>query len=101
MNDAAAVTPRGADGAERQTGSRDDALLTALTRALRTLGEAGETDAASRIAARAWSEIRRTDPAGAERLNGTLHYLARLPGPSPAHRAASRPETDREESHDG
>lgn len=70
---------------------REAALLRALTRALRALGEAGEVDAASRIAARAWSEIRHTDPHAAERLNGTLHYLARLPDPvdAPRHHAVN------------
>ncbi len=62
-------------------GDREAALMRALTKALRKLGEAGEVDVASRLAAQAWSDIRHTDPDAAERLNGTMHYLARLPDP--------------------
>jgi len=50
-----------------------------LTRALRRLGQAGYPDDANRLAARAWSAIRHHRPSDAERLNGTMHYLARLP----------------------
>lgn len=59
-----------------------DALLRVLTKALRALGEAGEPESASRLAAQGWSAIRHTRPAAAERLNGTMHYLARLPDPT-------------------
>lgn len=55
--------------------------MQALTRALRKLGEVGYPDEASRIAARAYSAIRHEDPTNAERINGTMHYLARLPDP--------------------
>ncbi|MBX3088527.1 MAG: hypothetical protein KF742_08540 [Cryobacterium sp.] len=54
-------------------------LLQALVRSLRKLGEAGHPDEASRIAAKVYSALRHDDPASAERINGTMHYLARLP----------------------
>ncbi len=50
-----------------------------LVRSLRELGKAGRPDAASRLAAAAWRALRDVSPREAERLNGTLHYLARLP----------------------
>ncbi len=53
-------------------------LTRVLSRALRTLGERGGAEGASRLAAQAWVSVRSTDPAAAERLVGVLHYLARL-----------------------
>ena len=50
--------------------------LAALQRAL---GNAGRPDAASRLAAKAWWALRATGPREAERVNGVMHYLARLP----------------------
>nr|AGC71782.1 hypothetical protein [uncultured bacterium A1Q1_fos_2116] len=50
-----------------------------LVRALRALGNAGQPDTASRLAARAWWVLKSQHPREAERLNGVLHYLARLP----------------------
>lgn len=44
-------------------------------RALRMLGEAGEEEAACRLAAEGWSLLRHDYPDEAYRLNGTLHYL--------------------------
>jgi len=55
-----------------------DDLATALVGALRRLGEAGEPEAASRLAARAFVAVRRDEPRIAERLNGVMHHLARL-----------------------
>ncbi len=46
-----------------------------LIRALKALGDKGATDLACRIAADAWSSIRKTHPEEAEKLNGVLHYL--------------------------
>lgn len=46
-----------------------------LIRALKALGDEGHTDLACRIAADAWSALRRTHPGEAARLNGALHYL--------------------------
>ena len=50
-----------------------------LVRALRALGQAGQPDAASRLAAKAWWSLRTVRPREAERLNGAMHFLARLP----------------------
>lgn len=50
-----------------------------LVKTLRALGQAGHPDAASRLAAKAWWALRNTRPREAERINGALHYLARLP----------------------
>jgi len=50
-----------------------------LVRALRALGNAGQSDTASRLAARAWWVLKSQHPREAERLNGISHYLARLP----------------------
>ncbi len=50
-----------------------------LVKALRGLGAAGRPVAASRLAAQAWWVLRDEWPRQAERINGTMHYLARLP----------------------
>lgn len=50
-------------------------------RALKALGEAGQTDLASRLAAEGWKEIRHESPEEAERLNGALHWLNRTARP--------------------
>lgn len=60
----------------------DDALdetTDVLVKTLRALGQAGHPDAASRLAAKAWWALRPSRPREAERINGVLHYLARLP----------------------
>jgi uncharacterized protein (DUF2249 family) len=55
------------------------ALTRVLVRALRALGEAGRPVLASQLAAAGWTVLRHEHPSDAERLNGLLHYLARLP----------------------
>jgi hypothetical protein len=50
-----------------------------LLKALRALGEAGRPDAASRLAAKAWWALHDVRPREAERINGAMHFLARLP----------------------
>ncbi|GAA3753611.1 hypothetical protein GCM10022240_03210 [Microbacterium kribbense] len=60
----------------------DRDLVTLFTKALRKLGEAGEVEEASMLAAQAWWGLQKTDPRAAERVNGTMHYLARLPAGS-------------------
>jgi streptomycin 6-kinase len=50
-----------------------------LDRALRALGNAGEDDAAARLAAEAWWLLRGPSPGAAQRLNATLHYLTLRP----------------------
>jgi hypothetical protein len=64
-------------------GSPDQALaqLTDLfCRGVRALARAGQPDEANRLAARAWWVLRETSPAGAEHVNGVMHFIARLPG---------------------
>jgi hypothetical protein len=46
-----------------------------LDRAVRALGDAGETAAACRLAAEAWWLLKAPAPGVARRLNATLHYL--------------------------
>jgi hypothetical protein len=57
--------------------SHDDitALNLLFIETLKRLGEAGETDAACRLAAQGWSLLRHDRPKEAQRLNGVLHYL--------------------------
>ena len=50
-----------------------------LDRAVRKLGDAGETDAAARLAAEAGWLLRAPSPRCARRLNATLHYLTLKP----------------------
>ncbi|HEU5042691.1 MAG TPA: hypothetical protein VFT75_00990 [Nocardioidaceae bacterium] len=50
-----------------------------LVKTLRALGKAGHPDTANRLAARAWWTLRDARPREAERVNGAMHYLARLP----------------------
>jgi hypothetical protein len=61
-----------------------------LVKTLRALGRAGHPETANRLAARAWWVLRDTRPREAERINGAMHYLARLPAcdnpvPHPTH----------------
>jgi hypothetical protein len=58
---------------------RSDEALAALNRlfmqALLRMGDAGEIDAACRLAAQGWSLLRHDQPKEAERLNGVMHSL--------------------------
>ena len=56
-----------------------------LDRAVRALGDAGEADAAARIAAEAWWLLRGPSPRCARRLNATLHYLTLKPTTKETH----------------
>jgi hypothetical protein len=60
---------------------RDELVRTVdvLVKTLRALGQAGQPDTANRLAARAWWVLRERRPREAERINGAMHYLARLP----------------------
>jgi len=62
-------------------------LVTLFTKALRKLGEAGQPEEASMLGGQAWWALKDSDPRGAERVNGTMHYLARLAA-DPTHREA-------------
>lgn len=68
--------------------TRVDAPLVAtvdvLVKTLRQLGEAGRPDAASRLAARAWWALKEPHPREAERVNGVMHFLAKLPAETAA-----------------
>jgi hypothetical protein len=48
-----------------------------LIATLRALGDAGEPEAANRLAGRVWAVLRRADPAAAQKVNGLMHRLAR------------------------
>lgn len=78
-------------------GVGDDELLAVtvshLIKALRALGRTGDPDAANRLAAKAWLSLRDQQPRQAERLNGAMHYLAKLPQTT----APGIPPTDEEE----
>lgn len=56
-----------------------DGTIEVALKALRALGQHGHPDAASRLAARAWWVLRDSHPREAERVNGLMHFLARLP----------------------
>ena len=66
------------------TAPDQDELITELTavlaKSLRALGKAGQPDEASRLGATGWSLLQHDHPREAEKINGTMHYLARLPG---------------------
>ncbi|MGH7098379.1 MAG: DUF2249 domain-containing protein [Stellaceae bacterium] len=48
-----------------------------LIRAVKALGGQGQTDLACRIAAEAWSALRKERPEEAAKLNGVQHFLTR------------------------
>lgn len=58
----------------------NDDLVRLLTRALRALGDAGQPAEANIIGGKAWSAIRHVHPRAAQRINGMMHYLAKLEG---------------------
>lgn len=62
-----------------QTPDATSVLADALTKAVVALGRAGEPEQASRIAARAYADIRAAAPAAAQQLNNALHGLAKMP----------------------
>lgn len=51
------------------------ALNRLFVQALLAMGDAGEIDAACRLAAQGWSMLRHDHPKEAERLNGAMHNL--------------------------
>jgi len=51
------------------------ALNRLFIQALLAMGDAGEIDAACRLAAQGWSMLRHDHPREAERLNGVMHNL--------------------------
>ncbi|WP_040653315.1 hypothetical protein [Ruania albidiflava] len=77
----------GQAGPAGQAGHADPVLVgdltTVLVKTLRALGQAGQPDQALPLAATAWSRLRAAHPEQAERINGTMHYLARRPDSAP------------------
>lgn len=71
------------------------ALNRLLARALRGLAEAGEGDAACRLAGEAWSLLRHRYPREAQRMNGLLHALVQLPLRVAGEPGASQAEPER------
>lgn len=72
--------------------SHDDELAAtvgSLIKALRMIGQSGDPDTANRLAAQTWLALRDRRPREAERLNGAMHYLARLPQTAPTNSTAS------------
>ena len=65
------------------TALTDRILTDALVTALRRLGDAGQPGEANTLAARTYSSLRREEPHIAGRLNGVMHYLARLEAATP------------------
>lgn len=67
--------------AAESAGGSVEELVTGMTdllvKAVRALGAAGEPETASRLAGNAWWVLKDW-PRQAERVNGTMHYLARL-----------------------
>lgn len=55
-----------------------DGLVRVLARACRRLAEAGKPHDAGRLAADGWVLLRRTHPDQAQRLDGAMHYVARI-----------------------
>jgi hypothetical protein len=55
-----------------------DGLTRVLAKACRRLGDAGHPEDAAALAAQGWALVRQVHPAQADRLDGTMHYLARL-----------------------
>jgi len=55
------------------------AIVRLLDRALRELGDAGETERACRLAAEAYAALEKSNPKLAERFTGTLHHLTCVP----------------------
>ena len=55
-----------------------DALTRVLVRACRALADAGPAERAGTLAAEGWSVLRGSHPRQAQRLDGAMHYIARL-----------------------
>ncbi len=67
------------DGAQACAAEHLAGLDELLREALLALGAAGQSDLACRIAAAAWSLLRREMPHAAQRYNGLLHRLTATP----------------------
>lgn len=82
MSPDAAVSPAGDTPPSTAASADDVAVIQALTRALvqacRQLGKAGRPSDALKIAATGWGALWTSHPGEAERINGVMHFLARL-----------------------
>lgn len=70
-------------GTEEQLRETVVATTDVLVKTLRALGQNGQPEAANQLAARAYWALRPSAPDEAERINGTMHFLARLEDPAP------------------
>ncbi|MGH7666805.1 MAG: hypothetical protein ACRENY_04780 [Candidatus Dormibacteria bacterium] len=66
------------------------AMVRLLDRALRALGDAGETERACRLAADAYAVLEKSNPLLAERFTGTLHHLTCVPPRPPRQPGAGK-----------
>lgn len=69
------------DDPDAETGDPTDVvegLTRVLARACRALADAGQPRAAGKLAADGWVLLRETHVKQADRLDGTMHYTARL-----------------------
>jgi hypothetical protein len=73
-----ASSASGTPGAASGTTEVIDGLTRVLAKACRRLGDAGHPKDAAALAAQGWVLVRKVHPAQADRLDGTMHYLARL-----------------------
>lgn len=55
-----------------------DGLTRVLAKTCRQLADAGQPRAAGKLAADGWVLLRETHPKQADRLDGTMHYTARM-----------------------
>lgn len=72
--------PTTPSGTPAELEEANEKLARILTRALRVLGDSGDPQEAGRLGGQAWSAIRHVHPHAAKRINGTMHYLAKLEG---------------------
>lgn len=72
--------PTDPSGTPAEVQEANENLARILTRALRALGDAGDPQEAGRLGGQAWSAIRAVHPHAAQRINGMMHYLAKLEG---------------------
>lgn len=64
--------------ADRAAADPLEAVTAALVRACRALAAAGRADEAARAAADAWVVLREPRPALATKLDGAMHWIARM-----------------------
>ena len=68
----------GATGASATDKRTINGLTRVLAKACRALGDAGHPKEAAALAAQGWTMVRKVHPTQANRLDGAMHYLARL-----------------------